>query len=434
MSAHEPTESASGEPDQLLDLRDGLEAFAPGAQRSWLHIESAASHGVGPDIVWAPLDDDGSMDGEWPSDATSALPECGPEPEEPSAELIWLADATDGLEAFAADVVESFGRATIPTNRAGTGTSIPAPGYSWLRRNAPAAALCAVLSAFADGLLTPLPPATPAVVEVVPAPAADAPLAGDVLGAAAALRPPSAPDPATMAAAGGRPGAVAIALRVGRAHSVPPPARTLGSGARPGGSPMTPPVLRAGAALTAALAMPFASPGLAAEDSAAEAPGAGAENTPAGEPHAVPSTAVAPVPLAAPPSPPPALRLASTSVPPKAADGMPGRELDVRAIENVLSRYRSAFNSLDAGAASAVWPTVNAKTLARAFERLEDQQVAFETCRIDVLAGLAEAACRGSARYVPKVGSRTPREGARQWKFSLRKASGAWMIDRVDAR
>lgn len=114
--------------------------------------------------------------------------------------------------------------------------------------------------------------------------------------------------------------------------------------------------------------------------------------------------------------------------------GPPGRELETRAIENVLNRYRNAFNRLDAGAASLVWPTVNEKTLARAFERLEDQNVLFESCQIEIGAVLAEAACSGSARYVPKVGSRTPKEEARRWRFSLRKASGGWLIDRVDAR
>ena len=77
---------------------------------------------------------------------------------------------------------------------------------------------------------------------------------------------------------------------------------------------------------------------------------------------------------------------------------------------------------------------VNEKTLARAFERLEYQNLLFESCQIEIGDVLAEAACSGSARYVPKVGSRTPKEEGRRWRFSLRKASGGWLIDRVDAR
>jgi hypothetical protein len=109
-------------------------------------------------------------------------------------------------------------------------------------------------------------------------------------------------------------------------------------------------------------------------------------------------------------------------------------EAETRAIENVLGRYQTAFNELDAGAAVAVWPTVNEKTLAKAFERLESHDVFFENCEIEIFSAQAEAACSGSARYVPKVGNRTPKDEARQWRFSLRKASGEWLIDRVDAR
>ncbi len=119
---------------------------------------------------------------------------------------------------------------------------------------------------------------------------------------------------------------------------------------------------------------------------------------------------------------------------PSAAAWPPNRELETSAIENVLGRYRTAFNRLDAGAASAVWPSVNEKTLARAFERLEGQDVSFANCKIEVRAVLAEAACSGTARYTPKVGGRTPRAEPRHWTFSLRKANDAWLIDSVEAR
>jgi hypothetical protein len=117
-----------------------------------------------------------------------------------------------------------------------------------------------------------------------------------------------------------------------------------------------------------------------------------------------------------------------------AVAGPTGRDLDARAIENVLGRYRTAFNRLDVGAAVAVWPTVNEKTLARAFERLDDQDVSFESCTIEVGGVQAEAACSGTSSYVPKVGSRTPRAEARRWRFVLRKASDGWLIDRIDTR
>jgi hypothetical protein len=81
-----------------------------------------------------------------------------------------------------------------------------------------------------------------------------------------------------------------------------------------------------------------------------------------------------------------------------------------------------------------VWPTVNERTLGRAFERLEQQDVSFEGCQIQVNNDRAEATCDGTARYVPRVGSRTPRVDRRQWRFNLVKVRDEWLIGAVDAR
>jgi hypothetical protein len=153
---------------------------------------------------------------------------------------------------------------------------------------------------------------------------------------------------------------------------------------------------------------------------------------------AAPPPAVAPQPVAAIPSasapPLEAPRGVAATELPATASARLLRETDVRAIENVLGRYRSAFNRLDTGAAKAVWPTVNERTLARAFDGLESHDLSFERCQIEVFSGLAEAACSGRARYVPKVGNRTPRDEAHRWTFSLRKAAAGWLIDGVEAR
>jgi hypothetical protein len=103
-------------------------------------------------------------------------------------------------------------------------------------------------------------------------------------------------------------------------------------------------------------------------------------------------------------------------------------------IQNALARYRRAFSSLDASEARAVWPTVNERTLSRAFDRLEQQEVSFDACQIDVNNERAEARCNGTAQYVPRVGSRTPRVERREWRFSLVKSRGEWLIGAVDAR
>ena len=154
-------------------------------------------------------------------------------------------------------------------------------------------------------------------------------------------------------------------------------------------------------------------------------------------PAAAPPTPVASTSTASPAAPtvtPETLRSPSTDVPAAPAARPTARDLDTRAIENVLGRYRSAFNALDAGAAAAVWPTVNQRNLAKAFERLDDQDLSFESCKIDVGGVHAEAACNGTARYVQKVGNRNPKAESRQWHFILRRASEGWVIDQLDAR
>jgi hypothetical protein len=112
----------------------------------------------------------------------------------------------------------------------------------------------------------------------------------------------------------------------------------------------------------------------------------------------------------------------------------PSAAAETSAIETVLSRYRTAFNALDATAARQVWPTVDARALGRAFDRLQEQEVTFDRCVIDVTGVQAEAACSGTARYVPRVGRRTLQVDARQWRFSLTKTAEGWSIAGVDAR
>ena len=104
------------------------------------------------------------------------------------------------------------------------------------------------------------------------------------------------------------------------------------------------------------------------------------------------------------------------------------------AVRNVLNRYRTAYNGLDAGAAHAVWPSVDAKALGRAFDRLESQELVFDRCQIAVTGNRATAACGGDARFVTKVGSRTPRVESREWTFDLRKSGEQWTISGVNVR
>ena len=148
-----------------------------------------------------------------------------------------------------------------------------------------------------------------------------------------------------------------------------------------------------------------------------------------------PMLALEPVHVALVPPPPPPLvvaRAVSDSAGPAPAPLAAPNETDK--IGGVLTRYRGAFNALDSSAARGVWPTVDERALDRAFARLEQQEVAFDRCDIDVAGVHAAARCTGSARYVPKVGSRTPQTTTREWRFNLQKVDDRWVIEDVDAR
>ena len=109
--------------------------------------------------------------------------------------------------------------------------------------------------------------------------------------------------------------------------------------------------------------------------------------------------------------------------------------MDSGAIRDVIGRYRNAFNALDAKAAHQVWPSVNQSTLDRAFGQLQEQSLSFDRCTIAVKGVVAQANCSGSARFVPRIGSRSAQTAQRQWSFSLRKGGeGAWLIQHVEAR
>ncbi|OLB63507.1 MAG: hypothetical protein AUI11_01180 [Acidobacteria bacterium 13_2_20CM_2_66_4] len=102
-------------------------------------------------------------------------------------------------------------------------------------------------------------------------------------------------------------------------------------------------------------------------------------------------------------------------------------------VKQALQRYRSAYEGLDARRARAVWPAVNEVALARAFDGLSSQTLTFDACDVQLRGEAALATCHGSARYVPKVGSREPRVEPRTWSFTLRKTGPDWKIESARA-
>ena len=102
-------------------------------------------------------------------------------------------------------------------------------------------------------------------------------------------------------------------------------------------------------------------------------------------------------------------------------------------VRHTLQLYQHAYETLDALSAQAVWPRVDGVALQRAFDGLASQRLTFDSCQVQVRGTVGSAVCHGTARYVPKVGSREPRVEPRTWTFALRKAGEEWQIDSARA-
>jgi hypothetical protein len=142
-----------------------------------------------------------------------------------------------------------------------------------------------------------------------------------------------------------------------------------------------------------------------------------------------PSIPVSAPPVSAPlvsvPEPPPAAR----TMTPEAIAAVDARS----AVRATLARYEAAYSGLNASAARAVWPAVNERALARAFDGLSSQRVVLDRCDVSVTGGTAKAICLGIAEWTPKVGGGQRRQN-RQWAFELANAGGSWQIVRAEAK
>ena len=150
----------------------------------------------------------------------------------------------------------------------------------------------------------------------------------------------------------------------------------------------------------------------------------------------VPTGEEVPSALVAAPEPAPAPPPATTEPrSPGGASRSGGEDADRVAIQDLLGRYRTAFGDLDVAGVRQVWPSVNQRSLERAFRQLEGQDLFFFSCTIGVAGRRAEAACVGSSTFIPTVGNRSPQTGPSQWNFKLSKTSaGPWLIDEAQAR
>jgi hypothetical protein len=131
---------------------------------------------------------------------------------------------------------------------------------------------------------------------------------------------------------------------------------------------------------------------------------------------------------------PPATTVDPPAAPPAEAPRPTAPVVDEHAaVRATLGRYESAYSDLNTAAAHAVWPGVDERALARAFDSLSSQRVKLGTCEVGVNGATARAICHGTASWTPKVGGGQQTK-SRTWTFDLRQTRGTWQIVRVDAR
>ncbi len=96
-------------------------------------------------------------------------------------------------------------------------------------------------------------------------------------------------------------------------------------------------------------------------------------------------------------------------------------------VRTTLARFQSAYSRLDVDAAGAVWPALDRRALARAFDGLAAQRVDLGACDVRVVGETALAECTGSATWTPKVGGGSHSQ-KRRWEFRLRNGASSWQI------
>ena len=109
-------------------------------------------------------------------------------------------------------------------------------------------------------------------------------------------------------------------------------------------------------------------------------------------------------------------------------------EQESLALAQVGGHYEQAYDRLDANGAAAIWPSVDSRALARAFARLQVQDLDFGDCTFAVSANDATARCAGVLHYARRIGDTTPKTEPHTWTIEFARAGEAWRIVRVTAR
>ncbi len=126
---------------------------------------------------------------------------------------------------------------------------------------------------------------------------------------------------------------------------------------------------------------------------------------------------------------PPATREGSPLSPPRRLF-----EKESTALERVLVSYAQAYNRLDVNGAVALWPSADSRALARAFARLQHQDLKFDNCMFAVSENDGTAQCAGVLQYVRRIGKPTPQIEHHVWTIEFARAGEEWRIVRVTAQ
>jgi hypothetical protein len=97
-------------------------------------------------------------------------------------------------------------------------------------------------------------------------------------------------------------------------------------------------------------------------------------------------------------------------------------------VRQLLDEYTGAFERRDVGATKVLYPNVDGKALKRAFEQIASQRLTLEACGITISGSTANARCRGSATFQPRIGTRPVQIASREWTFDLSKQDTSWRI------
>ena len=97
-------------------------------------------------------------------------------------------------------------------------------------------------------------------------------------------------------------------------------------------------------------------------------------------------------------------------------------------VRDVLQRYSSALESLDATAVKKIQPSIPTETLAKALKDMRELKVKIEDVRVLSLDGTtARVSCRVTQTVTPKVGMKQTTAVTRVMR--LKRAADGWVID-----